>query len=218
MNTCQNLLQKGIPNCTNLEKAADVILLFPRLMWLGRDIKVKTEGERPEIIDEEGLSISNLLKIKFHNEVSPMALLLLRLVYISGSFLATPCLGIGLTCKKIALSNDSRANYYHKVIEVASEEVKLARKKEKLKKKQDEIQKKIEDIDICLKQLIVSKDSTDYVKNLVQNHHTSFDLEKIALQYENSEITIQLENVEKQLNPLHEKVERAFKILKNMSA
>lgn len=206
-NSCQILLQKGNLDCSKLEKVADAFLLFPRFMWLGRSIKVKIEKEEAEIIDEEGKSLLNLFPLDIHDEIDIISLLSLSVFFAAGSILATPLLGLGIFCKKFSLNN-SKAKHYHKIIKIASEEVKLARKKEKLNEEQSYIKREIEIIDKLVKGLIIPTISKNK-KESMMNERDFFESKSIK-------IVRQLHDIETQWTAVHEKVKQAiidYKIL-----
>lgn len=119
----QGLLQKGEKNCSNLEKGADAILIFPRFMWRSREVKMITQADKKEIINSRSLSFTNIMNdirmdcaLKAPDGSYTVLFFSMAIFYVLGSVLASPLLALGLACKKIALVKDPKAHTYHKLL------------------------------------------------------------------------------------------------------
>lgn len=147
----QTLLQKGADNCSKLEKAADAILVLPRLLWLGRDVSVRSEGGKPKITDRMGTSFVNTFGRNMHKraEVEGSELLFIAgaIGLVLGSIIAAPLLAVGLACKKIALLTSPRSKAYHAVVRSAHEGAKLLQEMRKLQYLQQNLHQSIRNLD-----------------------------------------------------------------------
>ena len=120
----QGLMQKGLQNCSKLEKAADILLVFPRVIWLKRNINVIVSGNDSQINDRKASSV--LTSKGWHQDNYG-----LPLVLVVGSIIATPFLAIGLALKKISFANNEKSKSYHQLIE---NQIKLGSLKKKIDK------------------------------------------------------------------------------------
>ncbi|MFI0436126.1 MAG: hypothetical protein ACH350_10485 [Parachlamydiaceae bacterium] len=200
----QGLLQKGRNDCSLLEKTADVLLAFPRLLWLDRYITVKTGGSTPSF--DVG---SDRDQYRAWGAIGP------NLVALVAYILATPFLVVGLACKKIALLSDSKANVYHNIIELSPEDTELLRKKEALEKQRDDMRKLIDENDTRLKDLVAPQNSKEVIINLIKNERTSLESANQRLEIDILEYTQKIIDIENKWKPVHQKVEEEFNKFKS---
>jgi hypothetical protein len=202
----QGLLQKGTSDCSFLEKTADVLLAFPRVLWLDRYITVKT-GESSTPSFDVGADRDQYSAWRYAGP---------NLVALVAYILAVPFLVVGLACKKIALLSDSKANSYHNIIELASEDTVLLRKKEELEKQHDNLKKLIDENDARLKDLVTPpQNSTEVVINLIKNERTSLESANQRLEIAILECTQKITDIENKWKPVHQKVEIEFNRFKS---
>jgi len=200
----QGLLQKGMNECSLLEKTADVLLAFPRVLWLNRYITVKTEGSTPSF--EIG---SDRDQYRVWNFFGP------NLFAFMAYILATPFLVVGLACKKIALLSDSKANAYHNIIELGPEDSALLLKKEALEKQRDNFKNLIDQNDTRLKGLVPDQNSTEAIINLIKKERTSIETANQKLEIDLSECSQKIIEIENKWKPIHQKVEEEFNKFKS---
>ena len=209
----QGLLVKGAEgSTTNFEKVADGILALPRVLWQGHDVKLKKNHE---------------VELKFSNSIvgtfkgvppgeilEPAIIVMLSVLLILGSILAAPPLIVGLICKKIALIKSEKANKFHEVVEDLLQD---ANKIDKTKEYKDQInikKKKIRennrDINRWKSQLI-EEPYNNIQKGMINIRISELGVENEKLlllieKYEND-----LNRIEIELKPTHEKVEDSLK-------
>ena len=112
----QELMQKGAPNCSKLEKVADLLLRFPRGLWLGREVTlIKSNGGIYAAKSNESDSCVNFFKENKDVLLKqfPDWALITGICFVVLSILATPFLAAGLACKKIAFYNNPKAAAYN---------------------------------------------------------------------------------------------------------
>lgn len=102
----QGLMQKGMVNRSCLEKTADVLLAFPRKVWLNREVVIKVKGTESNV----SIKKSNSLSKNITDGEQGIGLGLV-------SIIASPFLAVGLILKKIAISLDPMAKNYHRLVE-----------------------------------------------------------------------------------------------------
>lgn len=219
----QGLMQKGKVGCSKLEYVADKILAFPRAMWLGREITVQTGSNIPLTYDQKASSFANLLgppekeeKRQF-NYFESLIQIIGAVVFAGLSIVASPFLAVGLICKKIALENDPKANAYHQLIEESSKEIELQRQKTKLENQFLDVEDKtLREHNLWHVKLTVNDSDTPRVKEVKERRQKLLAERLLSLTRQEVTLRQEIDAIEKQLEPIHKRVQAAFDAFKKL--
>lgn len=203
----QGLMQKGAPGCSKWEKTADIILKFPRGMWLGKNVSV--ELAKGQATSKPANSFVNGL-----GKCQGGAFKGLLLIFFAAfSTIAWFPLAIGLACKKIALYRDKKAEDYHQVVEIKLNEGSLIARKGNLNWRKKEIETRLKGIETEL----VEVDTHSYVHRpleerprLIQKAKKRLSAEKQALEAKKQNIEKELAAIEKELPSVQSRVGEIF--------
>jgi hypothetical protein len=209
----QSLMQKGAETRSLLEKASDAILAFPRGMWLNRSIQVITTGEQPKTIDKDGKSFMSFFPSLYEgspDEATKLVALFSGVVFAAASIIATPFLAVGLTCKKIALMRDKKANQYNKLVESAIKDQELVRKKAKMDSSLEKIQNDLDALGLDKLPEIDPEGTTLAEKSMRLERKRLLSMQK-KLQAEKEALMENAAPLRAQIEQTHKKVEELFK-------
>lgn len=224
----QGLMQKGAPKCSRLEKVADVLLKFPRVIWLGKNITV--ELAKGQITSESSKSFANALNTCKRGPFKG----LLFIFFAIGSVFASIPLFLGLSGKKIALYRNKKAEEYHQVVELQLKKDELITARSDLKQKKQDVEKQLENMKLKFGELEIEYDrysnkpsracvrinnydrtfrfvSYESLKSHVEKKLKELRAEKQNIEKKKNGIENELAKIEKQLPSFDHRIEEIYK-------